>query len=280
MTSESNALMTVSAEDIAAYYAESAKPKHTGIPRLKINARAEDDSGTIILDTEGKPLGGGSFFVDGINAYQKEVKFIPMIKCYQYTKLTEDFKLDSATIYFKDWNTEPLDSKGGVRCGRPDAKSLRKLGEVAQEEYKKQVPCSLHLFGLVFFDGGPGEGIPVDLRVSGGKFAAVSEALENTPQWNGRYFTLGTKRATNGGTVFYELIIRPTRDMITPTPFVIARLHDFNAYIKGYNESVIEKHQAAVNEGYSNAQAEGVMSNIIDVSNYVVGEEEDNTMAG
>lgn len=265
----STAIATVTAEDIAAYQAESAKPKSgDGLPRLKIRSSAEDESGQIILGNDGKPLGGGAYYIDGYDVNQKEVRFLPMVRSYQYTKLTEDFKLDSSSIFFKDWAREPLDSKGGVRCGRPAAKAMKKLDVATQDKWRKEVPCSMHVMGLAFFNGGPAEGIPVDFRVAGGKFAAVAEALDGVKDWNNNYFTLSTERDTNGGTVFYNVIMKSTGEKVQLTPFIISTLVGFNTYLNSYNDKIIEKHTQTTNDAYSNAQAEGVMSNIIEAKDY------------
>ena len=267
MTNESTALAVVSQEELDAFYNQNKK-KVVGIPRLKINSRAEDSLGNVIVGTDGKPLGAGTFCVDGAEVFQKEIKFIPLLSYNQYTKLNSEFKLESATVYFDDWGTEPLDSTGGVRCGRPYAKVLKAMTEDTQKEWKKEVPLNLHMFGLAFFEGGPEEGIPVDFRVSGGKYAAASKALQSVDRMNTHYFKLSLKRDSNGGTVFFNLIMEATGERVTPTPYIIGVNNSFKAFIADANEKILEQHKAVAANRLVNASATDFMNSIVSDTDY------------
>jgi hypothetical protein len=262
MTNESTALATVTQEELDAFYNQNKK-KVSGIPRLKINSRAEDSLGNVIVGKDGKPLGAGTFCIDGAEVYQKEIKFVPLMAYNQYTKLNSEFKLESASIYFDSWDAEPLDSTGGVRCGRPASKLLKNMDEATQKEWKKNVPLTLHMFGLAFFDGGPEEGIPVNFRVSGGKYAAASKAIQSVDRMNTHYFKLSLKRDSNGGTVFFNLIMEATGERVTPTPFMISANNNFKTYITESNNKIIEQHKAAAANRLTNAAATDFMANIV-----------------
>lgn len=276
MTNENTALAIVSEEDAKAYFSESRSKKGSGIPRLRINSSAEDADGNIITDAAGKPLGAGTFFVDGVDIYQKEILFVPVFQYSQYTKLTKEFKLECQTVYMDGWDTEPLDSNGGLRCGRPSSQALAQLPADEQAEWKKNVPASLHVFGLAFFDEGPKEGIPVDFRVSGGKFAVVSEALKSVKEYRRYFFKLSLKRMTtsNGGNTYFELAMEKTKDKVQVTPFLIDTANLFNTYVEEANARIIESHKEAVSEEALNETTKDFMDNIINSTEYTEVEPE------
>lgn len=264
---------TVTQEELNAYFSESKernKPRVNtlGIPRLRINSTAEDAKGEIIIDAKGKPLGAGSWQLDGSTNYAKVIKFLPIMVRYQYTRLTKEFKLAAASIYFKDseWNVEPLDSAGGVRCGRPSGKALKSLPLEKQNEWRKIVPADMHVFGLAFF-GDDKEGVPCDFKVRGNKFKTVSDVLKASEPYEAKYFELSLEKEVSGAVKYFNIRMEPIADA-SPNEHILVTHKKFLEYVNDYNETVVTKHKQIRAEVSTNAATAKLMDSIIDSKDY------------
>ena len=99
------------------------------LPRLSINRVGEDDDGNklevgtyTIYDPESEK-----------KVYSKKgevVKLRPFIRAYQYMEYNPDENnYANKTIIFKSWKDEPLDTLGGVKCGKIPYKELETLSK-------------------------------------------------------------------------------------------------------------------------------------------------------
>ena len=97
------------------------------ISRLTINRAAEDD--------DGNQLSAGVYttYDSGIEAKvysikDKPIQFRPFINAYQYMEYDPDNNnYPCSSVVFKSWKDEPIDSNGGVRCGKVIGKDKEQL---------------------------------------------------------------------------------------------------------------------------------------------------------
>lgn len=266
--SESTEIAVLSASQIAAFMAGGENKRgNSGFPRLTINKSAEDADGNIIMDAKGKAIGSGNFAISSLGLYQKEILFQPLEVRYQYQKYTKDFKIESRTTMFTsdDWNKDPVDSTGTIRCGRPDKTGMALLGPTEQGEVRKNIPCFMHVFGLAFFDGGDPQGTPVDFRVSGGKFSTVSEALGSVKNIRNNLFRLRLVKDSKGNNVFFSVVMELVSDK-TPavTAHTIETLNSFLDYISSENEKVYDSYKNNLNKKIMNQGAKQFMADVME----------------
>lgn len=279
--STSTELVTVSPDKLAWFEAQLQAKKTTKanlFPRLGINKTAEDAEGNVIVDSKGVPLGSGTYAIDSLKLYQKEIKFQPFFVKYNFQKYTEDFKIASRTIFFDDWGTQPIDSTGGIRCGRPDKKGMANYSEQDQEKYKKEVPCFMHVFGFAFFDGGNQHGELVDFRVAGGKFFAVSEGLKLAQDNPYALFDLSLVRDGKGKNIFYSINMTLSADKADSSDYFIDSYRKSQDWVDAENEAVVAAHHKANQDKLRNTNAKNLMDNIVETTFEEV-EEDDNAWA-
>ena len=116
------------------------------IPVLRINRLVEDDDGRL--------LPRGQIFLSGDTpAYTDKVTFRPLSHHFQYSKYDSVTKKYTCwTRQIADWGDEPRDTKGTLRCGKPDGKTLKLLGSEERTKYK-DVQLVRLVRGLVSYTG-------------------------------------------------------------------------------------------------------------------------------
>lgn len=116
------------------------------IPVLRINRLVEDDDGRL--------LPRGQIFLSGDTpAYADKVTFRPLSHHFQYSKYDSVTKKYTCwTRQIADWGDEPRDTKGTLRCGKPDGKTLKTLSSEDRAKYK-DVQLVRLVRGLVSYTG-------------------------------------------------------------------------------------------------------------------------------
>jgi hypothetical protein len=146
-----NELTTINPADLAALATELGAKSSAGnggqrVPVLRINRAIED--------AEGRELPRGQMFLTGDNpVYATEVTFVPLSHHFQYSKYDSEAKKYTCwTRQIADWGDEPRDTKGTLRCGKPDSKTLNALGRDERAKYK-EVKLVRLVRGLVSYTG-------------------------------------------------------------------------------------------------------------------------------
>ena len=223
------------------------------LPRLMINRNPEDDDGHRL------PIGSFNVYhtVAGENIYGKPITFRPFLSAMQYMEYNaEEGAYLSRSIIFKNWKDEPIDTVGGVRCGKVPFKERASLNadQLAEQRSKK---CYRLVYGLVSFIGKTAEGkdhevkdYPVLWRVTGTQFNPVGNALKLISQRKKLMFNcllnLETEKRKAGANVFYVAKINVDADAnVKLTKEDENTIRNFQELIDTENKDVFTLYQQA-----------------------------------
>ena len=244
---------SMSNEDIMKAIGQDDGSSTPSLPRLMINRNPEDDEGSRL------PIGSFSIYHNdaGENIYGKPIKFRPFISAMQYMEYSaEEEAYLSRSIIFKNWKDEPIDTVGGVRCGKVPFKDRANLSadELADQRSKK---CYRLVYGEVTFIGKTASGAdyevkdyPVLWRVTGTQFNPVGNALKSISQRKKLMFncllTLETEKKKAGANVFYIAKIAFDADAgVKLTKADEDTLRNFQEVIDTENTEVFELYKQA-----------------------------------
>lgn len=244
---------SMSNEDIMKAIGQDDGSSTPSLPRLMINRNPEDDDGNRL------PIGSFVIYHNdaGENIYGKPIKFRPFISAMQYMEYSaEEEAYLSRSIIFKNWKDEPIDTVGGVRCGKVPFKDRANLSadELADQRSKK---CYRLVYGEVTFTGKTASGAdyevkdyPVLWRVTGTQFNPVGNALKSISQRKKLMFncllTLETEKKKAGANVFYIAKIAVDADAgIKLTKADEDTLRNFQELIDTENTEVFELYKQA-----------------------------------
>jgi len=244
---------SMSNEDIMKAIGQDDGSSTPSLPRLMINRNPEDDDGNRL------PIGSFVIYHNdaGENIYGKPIKFRPFISAMQYMEYSaEEEAYLSRSIIFKNWKDEPIDTVGGVRCGKVPFKDRANLSadELADQRSKK---CYRLVYGEVTFMGKTASGAdyevkdyPVLWRVTGTQFNPVGNALKSISQRKKLMFncllTLETEKKKAGANVFYIAKIAVDADAgVKLTKADEDTLRNFQELIDTENTEVFELYKQA-----------------------------------
>mgnify|MGYP003151659137 FL=1 len=178
------------------------------LPRLTINRTSEDDDGNAlrtgvytIYDSESEAR------VYGLK--DKPIHFRPFINAYQYMEYdAENNNYPCSSVIFKSWKDEPIDSNGGVRCGKVIGKDKDQLSQ-AEIDAQRNIKCYRLVYGLLSMEATTSTGeattieeMPILWRVTGMNFKPIGETLKSLKGRNSLMFNhvldLTTKRKKSG----------------------------------------------------------------------------------
>jgi hypothetical protein len=129
------------------------------VPFLKVQYEPEDP--------QGRDVKRGSFTLSGFDdpVYAESVKIRVLAHHYQYRESDpQTYKIVNKSILMDDMlKREPRDMKGGLRCGRPDGKTLKQLSEEEQAMWRKKVVSFRIVRGVVSLTGKTADGETVTL---------------------------------------------------------------------------------------------------------------------
>lgn len=238
----------------------------------------------------GKDVPQGSFWIKDTEHFASKVLFRPLIiaqKLMDYQQAEgAKFKLAGETIYFFDWNTQRIDSNGGVSLGREFGKAYKASVTPEQlEANKDKATLYLHTFGIVTINGVEE---PVLFAVTGGKYGRLSNAIQNRKALNNLQpnqinFTLelflpskdpmlSAKEKAEAKNTYFNLVAMPLVQTVLPLEPVIDALDMFDTYISNHNKKVMDKHMLARQGGSSH---DDITGDIIDVDYDELGAELD-----
>jgi hypothetical protein len=282
-----NEITTFNAADLADLAkelgAKSSASNGQRIPVLRINRALEDD--------KGRELPRGQMFLSGDTpVYATEVTFRPLSHHFQYSKYDSATKKYTCwTRQIADWGEEPRDTKGTLRCGKPDGKTLNAMDRDARAKYK-DVKLVRLVRGLVTYTGKTidGEEVTIEnqpciLKLSGQNNFQSGEGKPYAPfeeqfkkripkgyeMWNFEV-TLTTKKHKNetGDVIWYtfEYGFDPT----LPLP-VTQNIYDSVVAVA----QIVREENAKVDKAYM-AALKGDIDNLDDYE--VLGEDLDNDL--
>tara|TARA_R100000664_G_C2734539_1_gene124324 strand:+ start:38 stop:892 length:855 start_codon:yes stop_codon:yes gene_type:complete len=244
------------------------------LSRLTINRAAEDD--------DGNSLSAGVYTVydasieDRVYSIKdKPIQFRPFINSYQYMEYNPDSNSYScSSVIFKSWKDEPIDTKGGVRCGKVIGKDKEQLSE-AEIDAQRNIKCYRLVYGLVSFEGTTPKGepatvdaMPVLFRVTGSNFTPIGEALKSLKGreslMQNHLLNLKTTRKKAGSNVYYVSQISVDSKEVEFTQKDLEHMDMFRALIEEENARVSEKYQNAVKNKESDAASAKVINEMED----------------
>jgi hypothetical protein len=130
------------------------------VPFLKVQYEPEDK--------QGRDVKRGTFLLsDSENpVYATTAKIRVLAQHFQYRESDpQTYKIVNKTVLMDDMRKrEPRDMKGGMRCGRPDAKTLRQLSDEDQQMWRKRVQAFRILRGIVTMEGKNADGETVKVE--------------------------------------------------------------------------------------------------------------------
>ena len=239
------------------------------LPRLTINRAGEDDDGNslrtgvyTIYDPESEDR------VYGLK--DKTVQFRPFINAYQYMEYdAADNKYASTSVIFKSWKDEPIDTKGGVRCGKVIGKDKEQLTD-AEIDAQKNIKCYRLVYGLLSMECTKANGdatavkdMPVLWRVTGMNFKPIGETLKGLKGRNSLMFNhvlnLSSKRKKNGDNIFYIASIGVDDKQVEFSKKDLEHMDMFNDLINEENLKVSEQWKQANTSTKSDAEAAKVV---------------------
>ena len=244
------------------------------LSRLTINRSAEDD--------DGNQLSAGVYTVydssieDRVYSIKdKPIQFRPFINSYQYMEYDpNNNNYPCSSVIFKSWKDEPIDTNGGVRCGKVIGKDKEQLSE-AEIEAQRNIKCYRLVYGLVSFDGTTPKGepatvdsLPVLFRVTGSNFTPIGEALKSLKGreslMQNHLLNLKTTRKKAGSNVYYVSQISVDSKEVEFTQKDLEHMDMFRALIEEENARVSEKYQNAVKNKESDAASAKVINEMED----------------
>ena len=239
------------------------------ISRLTINRAAEDD--------DGNQLSAGVYttYDSGIEAKvysikDKAIQFRPFINAYQYMEYDPDNNnYPCSSVVFKSWKDEPIDSNGGVRCGKVIGKDKEQLTQ-AEIDSQRNIKCYRLVYGLLSMEVTTATGdattidaMPVLFRVTGSNFTPIGEALKSLKGrdslMQNHLLNLTTKRKKAGSNVYYVSNVSVDSKEIEFTKKDLEHMDMFSALIEEENSRVSEKYQKA----HSNKEQDAASAKVI-----------------
>ena len=130
------------------------------VPFLKVQYEPEDK--------QGRDVKRGTFLLSDSETpvYATTAKIRVLAQHFQYRESDpQTYKIVNKTVLMDDMRKrEPRDMKGGMRCGRPDAKTLRQLSDEDQQMWRKRVQAFRILRGIVTMEGVNADGEKVKIE--------------------------------------------------------------------------------------------------------------------
>jgi hypothetical protein len=130
------------------------------VPFLKVQYEPEDK--------QGRDVKRGTFLLSDSEdpIYAATAKIRILAQHFQYRESDpQTYKIVNKTVLMDDMRKrEPRDMKGGMRCGRPDAKTLRQLSDEDQSMWRGRVKAFRILRGIVTMEGTNAEGKTVKVE--------------------------------------------------------------------------------------------------------------------
>ena len=224
-----------------------------GLARLSINHASEDEEGNAL------PRGHFSLITDDGIFYGEKAMIRPFMRTYSYSVWdNEESTFSSMTVQAPSFNSEFYDTEGGLKCGRLDASELESLPKDSPEwVLQKSVKCNQNIYGVVTLENAVDKKgkatekkeIPCVWYAKGANFVPTSDCLKSLhkqkqPMWL-TTIGLSSVRKKKGGNIYFQAELTPRGQIADWTEGDDKLMHEFMETVKGYNESIMKKHEEA-----------------------------------
>lgn len=237
---------------LAAILGASQDAGNDRMPVLKVNTKRRD--------AEGKKIPEGHFVITGTDeaVYADKVSIRVLSQMFQWMHFDQEAKkLVNKTILIPSFRAEPIDMKGGVRCGKPASKIYRELSKAEQKKYD-DITCYRQLRVLVSYTGKNADGAevtvtnqPAIVMLKGSNFSPFEdEVVKRLPKGKNLYdfnITLSTSEHENGSVTYYVIHFEPDlsnplaldRDTIDTMYHIVDMIEVENRKVRdGYDRSL------------------------------------------
>jgi hypothetical protein len=206
-------------------------------------------------DAQGRPLTRGQLYLKSNDiepVYTDSMKIRPLSNVYQYNHF-DSMKNESVcrTIQSPSWNVEFRDTKGTLKCGRPDDWYDRPDDEKASW---KDIKCNRILRVLVSYEGKDADGNSLKVE---NKPAIIFNKSSNFNQFNDQYLKIlprnkrlydywcdvTTAKQKKGGVSYFTMEYKP--DFKNPVPLDEKTLETLRVIV-----NIIKNANAFVNKAY------------------------------
>lgn len=239
---------------LAAILGASQDSGNDRMPVLKVNTKRRD--------ADGKKVPEGHFVVTGTDeaVYADKVSIRVLSQMFQWMHFDQEAKkLVNKTILIPTFRAEPIDMKGGVRCGKPASKVYRELSKVEQKKYD-DITCYRQLRVLVSYTGVNADGTevtvtnqPAIMMLKGSNFSPFEdEVVKRLPKGKNLYdfnIALSTTEHENGSVTYYIVHFEP--DLANPLPLdrdTIDTMYHIVDMIEAENRKVREAHDRSLRQ--------------------------------
>jgi len=191
------------------------------LPILKINYQEEDDKGNELKK------GAFALTLPSGTVYGKDVRvrvFSDYMQYLDYDPAQE--AVVNKTIIHRGGD-EPIDEKGGIRCGKPTSNALREMGDDIREKYKS-ITCFRYLYAKVSIsDAATADGTAVEVkdepclfRMKGASFLAFNSVTESCRAQKLKFLevesAVTTERQKKGSVTYFTTKFEPDFSNIIP----------------------------------------------------------------
>lgn len=237
---------------LAAILGASQDAGNDRMPVLKVNTKRRD--------AEGKKIPEGHFVITGTDeaVYADKVSIRVLSQMFQWMHFDQEAKkLVNKTILIPSFRAEPIDMKGGVRCGKPASKIYRELSKAEQKKYD-DITCYRQLRVLVSYTGKNADSAevtvtnqPAIVMLKGSNFSPFEdEVVKRLPKGKNLYdfnITLSTSEHENGSVTYYVIHFEPDlsnplaldRDTIDTMYHIVDMIEVENRKVRdGYDRSL------------------------------------------
>ena len=276
MTNELQAFESLSKEEIMKMTGQDDDSQMgSGIlPRLSINKLAEDDDGNALrpgVYTIYDPESEKKVY----SLKDKPVNFRPFINAYQYMQYdAENNNYSCTSVIFKSWKDDPIDSKGGVRCGKVIGKDKNQLSK-AELDNQRDTKCYRLVYGLLSMDCTTADGqptsiedVPILWRVTGTNFKPVGESLKSLKSrgnlMQNHFLNLTSNRRKSGDTVWYVSKIVIDNKTVKFTKKDLETMDLFTDLITDENKRVSDAYHKANDKKETDKITEKVINDLED----------------
>ena len=228
------------------------------LPNLKVQLAKKDDQNRRVPE--------GHFFLKHPQiepAYAPKVVFRPLSMLYQWIDYDQETNsVKNKTILVPNFQEEPRDQLGTIRCGKPSSKIFRDLPKYEQKKYST-IRCFRQLRGVVSFTGTTADKQKVEfdrepciLLLKGSNFIPFDNQVVNTLPASRLFHefnvTLEAEEMINGAVTYYVIKFIP--DYAKPLVFdpeTVKTMTMFKDMIQLENVSIETQHQnnLAKNQG-------------------------------
>lgn len=225
----------------------------------------------------------GQFTITGEDdpVFAKTVRIRVLSQMFQWQHFDNDEKkLLNKTVMIPNFRQEPIDMKGGVRCGKPASKVFRELDKAEQKKYK-DINCVRQLRALVSYAGVTAEGVevevenvPVIIQLKGSNFSPFEdEFIKKLPRGKNLYdywATVSTTEHENGDVTYWVWHYEPDLANFAPLDRdTIDTMYRFADLIEAENKRIREAHEAKVrgrSQDDAASDALGLDGDLVDIT--------------